>query len=92
MLDVVKTKKFTKSLKRIRHKKNVLIELDIVLDILQFEKNIPKKYRDHELQGKFVGIRELHLGFDDLLLYFIRNEHNELVLVDIGTHAHTLGI
>jgi mRNA interferase YafQ len=91
MLEIVKTKKFKKSLKLIRSKKNILIELDIILDILQFGKSMPPKYKDHELKGKLVGIRELHLGFDDLLLYFIRNEYNELVLVDIGTHAHTLG-
>ena len=53
---------------------------------------MPNKYKDHELKGKFAGTRELHLGFDDLLLYFVRDEHNQLVLVDIGTHSHTLGI
>ena len=66
-LEIVKTKKFKKRLKRIRYKKNILVELDTVLDILQFEKDIPEKYRDHELKGKLTGIRELHLGFDDLL-------------------------
>ena len=55
----------------------------------KFNKSI-KKYKDHELKGSMKGIRELHLGFDDLLLYFIRNEENELILVDMGTHSHTL--
>ena len=52
--------------------------------------NSIKKSKDHKLKGSMKGIRELHLGFDDLLLYFIRNEENELILVDMGTHSHTL--
>ncbi len=92
MLEIKKTKRFEKSYKKVKHKKRIIEELKIVVQILIQQEQLPVKYRDHELKGKLVGIRELHLGFDDLLLYFIRNEHNELVLVDIGTHAHTLGI
>lgn len=92
MLELIKTKKFTKSLKKLRHKNKVLDELEIVVDILRKQKQVPLKYKDHELKGKFAGIRELHLGFDDLLLYFVEDEHNQLILVDIGTHSHTLNI
>ena len=70
--------------------KKELQEFYKVLDFLINEKEIPKKYKDHELKGNMKGIKELHLGFNDLLLYFIRNEENELILVDIGTHSHTL--
>ena len=92
MLEIRKKKQFVKSLKKYRNKKKILQEIDIVLDLLVFRKEIPKKYKDHELRGKLAGIRELHLGYDDLLLYFIIDEANELVLVDIGTHSHTLKI
>ena len=90
MLQIKKKKQFIKSLKNYRNKKKVLQELEIVLEILAFKKDIPKKYKDHELKGKLLGIRELHLGYDDLLLYFVRNDQNELVLIDIGTHAQVL--
>ena len=90
MLNVVRGNKFNKSIKKYKNKKKELQEFYKVLDFLINEKDIPKKYKDHELKGNMKGIRELHLGFDDLLLYFIRNEENELILVDIGTHSHTL--
>ena len=90
MLNVVRGNKFNKSIKKYKNKKKELQEFYKVLDFLINEKEIPKKYKDHELKGNMKGIRELHLGFDDLLLYFIRNEENELILVDIGTHSHTL--
>lgn len=90
MLNVVRGNKFKKSIKKYKNKKKELLEFYKVLDFLINEKDIPKKYKDHELKGNMKGIRELHLGFDDLLLYFIRNEENELILVDIGTHSHTL--
>jgi len=92
MLKVVETKKYQKGLIKIRHKKTVLKELRKALEILVNQKPIPKSYKDHELQGKMKGIRELHLAHDDLLLYFIETELGELVLVDIGTHSRTLKI
>lgn len=92
MLEIYRTNKFLKSYKKIRHNKKVLEELKLVIEILIHQKSIPMKYKDHELKGKFNGIRELHLGYDDLLLYFVRNDQNQLVLFDIGTHAKTLGI
>jgi len=90
MLNVVRGNKFNKSIKKYKNKKKELQEFYKVIDFLIDEKEIPKKYEDHELKGNMKGIRELHLGFDDLLLYFIRSEENELILVDIGTHSHTL--
>ena len=90
MLNVVRGNKFNKSIKKYKNKKKELQEFYKVLDFLINEKEIPKKYKDHELKGNMKGIRELHLGFDDLLLYFIKNEENELILVDMGTHSHTL--
>jgi len=92
MLEIYRTNKFLKSYKKIRHKKKILEELQSVIELLINQKPIPIKYKDHELKGKFSGVRELHLGYDDLLLYFIKNEQNQLVLFDIGTHAKTLGI
>lgn len=91
-LAVIRTKQFKKGYKKIQHKKKVLQELKKVVELLRNGESIPTKYKDYELIGELRGIRELHLGFDDLLLYFIRNEHNELLLVDIGSHARTLGI
>ncbi|WP_231865151.1 type II toxin-antitoxin system mRNA interferase toxin, RelE/StbE family [Francisella hispaniensis] len=56
------------------------------------KKPLPSKYKDHELRGNKKGIRELHLAFDDLLLYVVIEDNNLLKLYDIGTHATTLNI
>lgn len=89
MLKVIKHKKFIKSIKKYRHNKPVLIELEKVMLLLLTEKAIPAKYRDHELKGKLKGIRELHLKPDALLLYF-KLDRESVTLLDIGNHANML--
>jgi len=49
---------------------------------------LDSKYRDHELKGVYVGIRECHIQNDILLLYCKEKDVLVLVLVDIGTHSH----
>ena len=46
-----------------------------------------RKYRDHELNGKFKGFRECHIKPDWLLVYLIENDILTLTLVDTGTHS-----
>ncbi len=64
-----RTTTFKKCLKKYRHNGPVLRELKKVVDLLAKDKPIPKKYKDHGLQGNYKGTRELHLKPDDLLLY-----------------------
>ena len=86
-LNAVFTKQFRKSLKKYQNNKKVLCELDIVLELLLYKKTIPAKYRNHMLTGNFKGMYELHLKPDDLLIYFIKQEE-DLILVDIGSHSN----
>jgi mRNA interferase YafQ len=68
----------------------VLLELKKIVDLLALDQVVPANYKDHELLGKYKGIRELHLFPDDLLMYF-KIEDNELVLVAIGSHSDLFG-
>lgn len=86
-LRTVETNRFKKSIKKYKHNKSVLAELEGLLFILENQFPIPQKYRDHQLSGKFKGIRELHLQPDTLLLYFTVTEDGILKLYDIGTHS-----
>jgi mRNA interferase YafQ len=86
MLQLEQTKTFKKCLKKYRHKKIVLQELKNIVELLIKEKPIPIKYRDHELKGKYQGIRELHLKPDDLLLY-IKVENERIILMALGSHS-----
>ena len=91
MLKLYQKKSFKQSLKKYKHKDDILEILDCVIDLLVKEQAIPDKYKDHELKGKFKGVRELHLKPDDLLLY-IKVEQESITLVDIGSHSKILRI
>ena len=54
---------------------------------LQSGEELDKKYRDHELKGKYKNFRECHIQPDWLLIYLIENDILTLTLVDTGTHA-----
>ncbi|HLB56702.1 MAG TPA: type II toxin-antitoxin system YafQ family toxin [Coxiellaceae bacterium] len=86
MLLLEQTKTFKKSLKKYQHKKIILEELKYIVELLLNEKPIPTKYRDHELKGNHVGIRELHLKPDALLLY-IKMDRKKITLMAIGSHS-----
>lgn len=86
MLELFQTSSFKKYLKKYKHNKNILQELDYIIDLLIREEKIPEKYKNHKLTGNFSGMMELHLKPDDLLIYFeIKNE--SITLYAIGSHA-----
>ena len=62
MLELYRTKRFKKMLKKYKGKKNVLAELEYIVELLLTEQDIPAKYRDHALTGNYQGIRELPLS------------------------------
>ncbi|MFK5949201.1 MAG: type II toxin-antitoxin system YafQ family toxin [Methylococcales bacterium] len=91
MLSLEISKQFKKSLKKYKNNKNILQELDKVLDYLLNEKPLPVKYKDHELTGNFKKIRECHVKPDTLLLYFVVDEKGVLKLYDFGSHSDVFG-
>ena len=46
---------------------------------------LPKRYKDHELTGQWLGVRECHIK-PDLLLLYIRAE-TDLTLIRLGAHT-----
>ena len=79
--------KFKKSLKLAKKRGWDLKLLDKVITMLQNDIPLEEKYRDHELKGKYQGVRECHIQPDWLLIYLKENEVLILTLVDTGTHA-----
>lgn len=77
-------------MKKYKHDKAVLQELNLVIDLLTNEKLLPEKYRNHRLTGNYAGMMELHLRPDDLLVYF-KIEKESITLVAIGSHADLFG-
>jgi len=55
-----------------------------VVEILLIEEKMPDEFHDHELSGRWAGVRDVHLMADWLLLYRVMGD--ELVLIRTGTH------
>ena len=89
MYKVILSPQYKKSFKRIlRHKDFERVRLEALVNLLEEGEILDRRYRDHELKGEYLGIRECHVQNDILLLY--RKDKNVLVLllVNIGTHAY----
>lgn len=85
MLKIKNSKKFNKDLKKYRHQKSVITELDKVLSLLANYKPLPRKCCDHLLEGKWSNHHECHIK-PDMLLIYITDEKN-LYLERFGSHS-----
>lgn len=90
MLKLYQKPSFKKKLKKYKHDKVIMQELDRVIDLLVHEQVLPEKYRNHKLMGSYNGMMELHLRPDDLLVY-VKVEKESITLVAIGSHADLFG-
>lgn len=66
-------------------------EVSFLVEMLAKGERLPEKYKDHELKGSMVGIRECHIRGDVLLLYEANNKYLLLDILDIGTHSQLFG-
>jgi mRNA interferase YafQ len=48
---------------------------------------LPAYYFDHALTGEYNGYRELHIGGDYLLVYYVDAAGRTVAFSDLGTHA-----
>ena len=87
MYEIKTTTKFEKDLKLIKKRGYELRLLKEVIDILSKGEELSPKYKDHYLQGNYVGFKECHIKPDWLLVYKIDNNILVLTLSRIGTHT-----
>ena len=80
------TGQYKKDLKRYINQPKKLKALNEVLDMLKKELPLPKKYRQHTLQGEYSGCLECHIEGDFLLVWYDQ-ENNTIVLFRLGTHS-----
>ncbi|MBX3059554.1 MAG: type II toxin-antitoxin system YafQ family toxin [Anaerolineae bacterium] len=80
------TNQFKKDYKRAKKRGHNELRLKVVIDQLANDQSLPPQYRDHELVGNYIGIRECHIEPDWLLLYRLEGE-TELILVRTGSHS-----
>ena len=84
MLEVKSTRKFESDFRRMVRTGNDTDLFWSIVELLASGEEIPKEFRDHELQGTWAGVRDIHVEADWLLLY--QNTGRELILLRTGTH------
>lgn len=85
MLKIELTNAIKKDLKKYKHQKEVLLELQEIIGLLAEERKLPTKYRDHNLTGNWIHHRECHVRSDILLIYKV--EADILFLTRFGSHS-----
>lgn len=85
MLKIELTNAIKKDLKKYKHEKEVLLELQKIIGLLTEKRSLPTKYRDHNLTGNWVNHRECHVRNDILLIYKV--EEDILFLTRFGSHS-----
>ncbi|MDD3939723.1 MAG: type II toxin-antitoxin system YafQ family toxin [Patescibacteria group bacterium] len=79
--------RFKKDLKPYKYDKQLLEELETVLNILVKGKDLPIKYCNHPLIGEFKGCFECHIKPDVLLIYKLEKAEITISLLRIGSHS-----
>jgi len=92
MYDIFATKRYTKSIARLRQDKSWNEEnVRVLLRLLMRGDPLPAKYEDHQLRGSMSAYRESHIKHD-LLLTYVRNETKKTIMLsNIGTHDDLFG-
>lgn len=83
------TSEFSKCLKAAKKKRRNIKQLEVIIDMLLNEKELPKKHHDHALGGDMQGIRECHITnnpdflllyepFEELIILHACSSHDEL--------------
>jgi mRNA interferase YafQ len=90
MLILKTTARFERDYQRVRKRGLDLQLLKFVLEMLLTEQELPRKYCNHRLRGKYEGFWECHLQPDWLLIYTINRKTLILTAARTGTHTDLL--
>ena len=81
------TSTFKRSYKLAKKRGLPIDELKKIVDKLRTDTPLPAKFKDHELSGRYVGLRECHIKPDWLLVW--EQNDNEIVLLMLNTGTHS---
>lgn len=85
MLTPVYTRQFERDVKKVKKRRKDINKLKEVLHKLILKEPLESKYKDHKLQGSFVGRRDCHIEPDWLLIYKLTE--NQIIFERTGTHS-----
>ena len=81
------TSRFKKDYKRLKKRGYDMGKLLDVIDLLREGDELPPEYKDHPLQGNYVGHRDCHIEPDWVLIYFKNESTLVLSMTRTGTHC-----
>lgn len=87
---IKRTSQFKKDVKLILRQGKDLQKLLDVVELLQNDKPLPEKLKDHALTGNWAGMRECHIEPDWLLVYEKCESVLILTLLRTGSHSAVL--
>jgi mRNA interferase YafQ len=85
VLTPIYTNPFRKDLERMKRRGKDIEKLKALIILLSKQQQLPAKYQDHKLQGKYIYQRECHIEPDWLLVY--KRDETTLTLERTGSHA-----
>ncbi|MBA3953709.1 type II toxin-antitoxin system YafQ family toxin [Candidatus Dependentiae bacterium] len=85
MLQILTEGKFEKDIKKAQKRGKDMSKLQAIIALLVMSKLLPKKNKNHKLQGVFREYWECHIEPDWLLIY--KKTEKAIVLSRIGSHA-----
>ena len=60
---------------------------EVMLLLIANDAPLDPIWKDHQLHGKYEGLRECHVGGDFLLIYKLDAAKDHIVFFDAGTHS-----
>jgi mRNA interferase YafQ len=87
MLIIEYTNQFKRDLKKVKKRRKNIDLLQKIMTLIEYEKTLPQKLKNHSLIGKWKHYKEIHLEPYWLLIYKIEHQNNTVVFARTGTHA-----
>lgn len=85
MLTASYSAQFRRDYSKIESRGKDISKLDNAIAMLVLEQPLPLSYKDHQLKGKWIEYRELHVESDWLLIYKIIGD--TIIFARTGSHS-----
>ena len=79
MRKIIRSGRFVRDLKRALKKHKNIKKLEEIVNILQLEGTLPRKYKPHKLSGNWSPKWECHIEPDWLLIYEVKLSNINIV-------------
>ncbi|MBI5414080.1 type II toxin-antitoxin system YafQ family toxin [Candidatus Peregrinibacteria bacterium] len=88
---IIFTKPFKKQFKKYQYHQKLELKITEALTLIQRGEPLPRKYKEHPLQGERRKLLECHICPDLLLVYFRDEQERNIYMVSIGSHNEIFG-